>query len=75
MFVLAQSLRGRRLTQGCVRLAHAVVGEKRLWLKGKEEYFCCLGLRERHNSLFGVDGSAKSRKFAMMFAPERRPKA
>jgi hypothetical protein len=60
---------------GCVRLAHDVVEEKRLGLKEKEEYFCCLGLRERHNSLSGVDGSLKSRKFAMISAPERRPKS
>jgi hypothetical protein len=50
-----------------------LVGEKRLPLKEKEEYFCCLGLRGKHNSLSGVDGSLKSRKFAKMFAPERRP--
>jgi glyoxylase-like metal-dependent hydrolase (beta-lactamase superfamily II) len=60
---------------GCVRLAHDLVEEKRLRLKEKEEYFCCLGLRQKHNSLSGVDGSPKSRKFAIMFAPERRPKS
>jgi hypothetical protein len=52
-----------------------VVEEKYLRLKEKEEYFCCLGLRERHNALFDVDGLLKSRKFAMMFAPECRPKS
>jgi hypothetical protein len=57
---------------GAHRAAHDVVEEKHLWLKEKEEYFCCLGLRERHNSLFGVDGLLKSRKFAMMFTPGHR---
>jgi hypothetical protein len=52
-----------------------LVGEKRLRLKEKEEYFCCLGLRQRHDSLSGVDGALKSRKFVMMFAPDRRPKS
>jgi hypothetical protein len=52
------------------RAAHDVVGEKRLRLKEKEEYFCCLGLRERHNALFGVDGLLKSRKFARMSGPD-----
>ena len=42
-----------------------VVEEKRLLLKLKGEYFCCLGLRGRHNSLAGVDGLLKSRKFAI----------
>ena len=57
--------------------------ERRLTLSRKndccsrleEEYFCCLGLRGRHNSLSGVDGLLKSRKFAMMFRPGRRPEA
>ncbi|HVQ73153.1 MAG TPA: hypothetical protein VMT08_37200 [Bradyrhizobium sp.] len=55
------------------RAAHDVVEEKRLRLKEKEEYFCCLGLRERHNSLSGIDGLLESRKFAMTFRPGRRP--
>jgi hypothetical protein len=58
---------------GVRRAAHDVVEEKRLRLKEKEEYFCCLGLRERHNTLFGVDGLLKSRKFVKMFRPGRRP--
>jgi hypothetical protein len=49
------------------RTAGDVVEEKRLWLKEKEEYFCCLGLRERHNSLSGIDGPVESRKFVMEF--------
>ena len=60
---------------GAHRAAHDVVEEKRLRLKEKEEYFCCLGLRERHNSLSGVDGLLKSRKFAMMFRLGRRPES
>jgi hypothetical protein len=59
---------------GAGRATHDVVEEKRLRLKEKEEYFCCLGLRERHNSLSGIDGLLESRKFAMMFRPGRRPK-
>ena len=51
-----------------------VVEEKRLPLKAKEEYFCCLGLRGRHNSLFGVDGLLKSRKFADVQAGRRPEK-
>jgi hypothetical protein len=58
---------------GARRAAHDVVEENRLPLKEKEEYFCCLGLRERHNSLSGIDGLLESRKFAMMFRPGRRP--
>jgi len=58
---------------GAGRAAHDVVEEKRLRLKEKEEYFCCLGLREKHNSLSGIDGLLESRKFAMMFRPGRRP--
>jgi len=50
-----------------------VVGEKRLRLKEKEEYFCCLGLRERHNTLSGIDGLLESSKFARMFRLGRRP--
>jgi hypothetical protein len=55
---------------GVHRAAHDVVEEKRLRLKEKEEYFCCLGLRQRHNTLFGVDGLLKSRKFARMSGPD-----
>jgi hypothetical protein len=58
---------------GAYRAAHDVVGENQLRLKEKEEYFCCLGLRERHNSLSGIDGLLESRKFAMMFRLGRRP--
>jgi hypothetical protein len=52
---------------GVRRAAHDVVEEKRLRLKEKEEYFCCLGLRERHNSLPGIEGPGESRKFVMEF--------
>ena len=60
---------------GAHRTAPDVVEEKLLRLKEKEEYFCCLGLRQRHDSLSGVDGALKSRKFVMMFAPDRRLKS
>ena len=52
--------------QGRTATTPDVVGENRLRLKEKEEYFCCLGLRERHNTVFDVDGLLKSRKFAKM---------
>jgi len=58
---------------GARRAAPDLVEEKRLRLKEKEEYFCCLGLRERHNTLSGIDGLHESRKFAMIFRPGRRP--
>jgi glyoxylase-like metal-dependent hydrolase (beta-lactamase superfamily II) len=48
---------------GAQRTTPDVVGEKRLRLKEKEEYFCCVGLRERHNSLCSIDGPVESRKF------------
>lgn len=51
--------------QGRTATTPDVVGENRLWLKEKEEYFCCLGLRERHNSLISIDGPVESRKFVM----------
>ena len=59
--------------QGRTATTPDVVRENRLRLKEKEEYFCCLGLREKHNSLSGIDGLLESRKFAMMFRPGRRP--
>jgi hypothetical protein len=52
---------------GARRAAPDLVEKKRLRLKQKEEYFCCLGLRERHNSLSGIDGPVESRKFVMEF--------
>jgi hypothetical protein len=51
--------------QGRTATTPDVVGENRLRLKEKEEYFCCLGLRERHNSLISIDGPVESRKFVM----------
>jgi len=53
--------------QGEHRTAADVVEEKRLRLKEKEEYFCCLGLRERHNSLSSIAGPVESRKFVIEF--------
>jgi hypothetical protein len=53
--------------QGRTATTPDVVGENRLRLKEKEEYFCCLGLRERHNSLSNIDGPVESRKFVMEF--------
>src|SRR6185312_14689706 len=50
-----------------------VVQEKRLPLKPKGEYFCCIGLRGGHNSLAGVDGLIKSRKFTIDVQAGRRP--
>jgi hypothetical protein len=41
-----------------------VVQQKGLPLKTRREDFCCLDLHGRHNSLAGVDGPIKSRKFA-----------
>ena len=51
--------------QGRTATTPDVVGENHLRLKEKEEYFCCLGLRERHNSLTSIDGPVESRKFLM----------
>ena len=75
IIVLAQSLSGRRATQGRTGRALTLSRKSDLRLKAKEEYFCCLGLRERHNSLSGIDGPIKSRKLAMMFRPGRRPES
>ena len=59
--------------QGRTATTPDVVGENRLRLKEKEEYFCCLGLRERHNSLSSIAGPIESRKFVMEFRRVRRP--
>ena len=63
IIVLAQQIPG--MPRDARAAALDVVEEKRLLLKLKGEYFCCVGLRGRHNSLTGVDGLFKSRKFAI----------
>jgi hypothetical protein len=50
---------------GLPRAMADLVEEKRLSLKPKRKYFCCPGLRGKHNSLVGVDGLLESRKLAM----------
>jgi hypothetical protein len=49
---------------GLPRAMADLVEEKRLSLKPKGKYFCCPGLRGKHNSLVGVDGLLESRKLS-----------